>query len=216
MKQIVGIFGVPRSGTSWLGQIFNSSPDTKFSYQPMLTDKFCDRIHPRSSAEEVKRFMEEVYLSDDDFLSQKDDMIKSKKICFYKETESPDFFIFKEVMYLYMVSVFLKKLKNIKIIFIIRNPIDVLTSWYNAPKEFYREWDIQKEWRFAQKKNMFLPERYYGYNKWKEAVVLAYEMQKEYTNRIKCICYEDLRENPIDRTKELFEFIGLNFSWKIV
>ena len=33
----VAIFGVPRSGTSWLGQIFNSSPMVAYRFQPLFS-----------------------------------------------------------------------------------------------------------------------------------------------------------------------------------
>ena len=54
MEKIIGVFGVPRSGTSWLGQIFNSSEETSFFYQPMFTETFRDKINARSSKEEIE------------------------------------------------------------------------------------------------------------------------------------------------------------------
>ena len=209
-KNIIGIFGVPRSGTSWLGQIFNSSPQTKYSYQPMFTDIFLDCIHPRSTADEIKTYMDRIFMSEDDFLSQDDGKQKGKPLSFSKK--NIDTFVFKEVMFLYMIPVFLRHLKNMKIVFIIRNPVDVLTSWYNAPREFYPEWDIYEEWQFAQTKNAFLPERYYGYYKWKESVKLAYEILRQYPNQFVIVRYEDLDKNPIEKTKELFSFADIKYS----
>ena len=39
MKRI-GLHGVPRSGTSWLGNIFNSSPDLTYKHQPLYSYAF--------------------------------------------------------------------------------------------------------------------------------------------------------------------------------
>jgi hypothetical protein len=38
----VAIFGCPRSGTSWLGQIFNSAPAVQYRYQPLFSYEFKD------------------------------------------------------------------------------------------------------------------------------------------------------------------------------
>ena len=195
MKKMIGIFGVPRSGTSWLGQIFNSSPETKFSYQPMFTEKFRDQIHVRSSAQEMQDFFQKVYEADEDFLNQNDGKAKGHKLVFTKNEALPDIFVFKEVMYLYMIPHFLRNLPEMKVIYLLRNPKDVILSWYNAPNEFYPEWDIEKEWQFAPSKNWYLPERYYGFHRWKEAVSLAKLLQEEFENQIYIVKYEELDEN---------------------
>ena len=38
----LALFGCPRSGTSWLGQIFNSAPDVAYRYQPLFSYEFKD------------------------------------------------------------------------------------------------------------------------------------------------------------------------------
>lgn len=212
MEKIIGIFGVPRSGTSWLGQIFNSSPETRFAYQPMFTERFRDQIHPRSSAEEMRNFLQRIYSAQEDFLTQKDGMDKGQALSFKKDCKNPPIFVFKEVMYLYMIPRFLRNLPEMKIIMLLRNPYDVLRSWYNAPKEFYPEWDIKKEWLFAHNKNWFLPERYYGYHRWKESIVLANELREEFPDRAYVIRYEDLDESPFDYAQELFWFCGIEWQ----
>ena len=68
MEKIIGVFGVPRSGTSWLGQIFNSSEETSFFYQPMFTETFRDKINARSSKEEMEMYFRTIYESKKDFL----------------------------------------------------------------------------------------------------------------------------------------------------
>lgn len=212
MEKVIGIFGVPRSGTSWLGQIFNSSEEVRFAYQPMFTEKFRDVIHARSSKQEMRDYFELIYNSKTDFLQQEDGKEKGTYLQFKKSKENPAYFVFKEVMYLYLIPRFLRNLPNMKIIFIIRNPYAVLQSWYNAPKEFYPEWDIEKEWLFAPEKNWFLPERYYGYHRWKEAIALAKSLLLEFPDRVYVLKYEDLDTEPIKVSEKLFQFAGINFS----
>lgn len=212
MKRIIGIFGVPRSGTSWLGQIFNSSPETRFAYQPMFTEKFRDQIHARSTEKEMRDYLRRIYDAQEDFLTQKDEMDKGQLLSFKKESQYPEIFVFKEVMYLYMIPRFLRNLPEMKIVMLLRNPYAVLRSWYNAPKEFYPEWDIKKEWLFAQSKNWFLPERYYGYHRWKESIILANELLEEFPDRVYVIRYEDLDENPFDYAQEVFQFSEIKWQ----
>lgn len=212
MKKIVGVFGVPRSGTSWLGQIFNSSEETSFFYQPMFTEEFRDKINVRSSKEEMENYFRTIYESKKDFLFQNDGKEKAIPMSFSKNNIKNDIFVFKEVMYLYMIPRFLRNLPEMKVVLILRNPYSVLKSWYNAPKEFYPEWNIQEEWMFAQSKNWFLPERYYGYHKWKEAIALAKALKQEFGQRVFVVKYEDLDAEPFSITKQLFEFAGIFYS----
>jgi hypothetical protein len=212
MKKILGIFGVPRSGTSWLGQIFNSSADTYFAYQPMFTERFRNKINAYSTEQEMRNYLLDIYKERTDFLQQKDGKDKSNILQFQKLSENPDCFVFKEAMYLYMIPQFLRNLPEIKVIYLLRNPYAVLQSWYNAPKEFYPEWDIEKEWLFAEKKNGYLPERYYGYHRWKESISLASSLQQEFSERVYIIRYEDLDDNPEKWVKEMFGFAELSYD----
>lgn len=212
MKRIIGIFGVPRSGTSWLGQIFNSSPETRFAYQPMFAEVFRDQIHARSTACEMREYLKKIYDLQEDFLTQDDGRPKSRKLVFGKTSKEPEAFVFKEVMYLYMIPRFLRNLPEMKVVLLLRNPYDVLKSWYNAPKEFYPEWNIEDEWRFAQSKNWFLPERYYGFHRWQESVMLATQLKSEFPDRAYVLKYEDLNDMPVKCAKQLFEFSGL--AWQ--
>ena len=167
-KNIVGIIGAPRSGTSWTGQIFDSAPDVLYRMQPFYSWAFRDKIHVRSSKEEINKFFQDMYLSKDPYLEQRDRKDAGVYPIFEEKNKEANVMAFKEVMFHYMMPTILENVEELKIIAIVRHPIDVLTSYYNAPKEFFEGLDIQKEWYFAQARNELLPERYFGYHKWKE------------------------------------------------
>ena len=42
---ITYLAGVARSGTSWLGQIFDSSPEVRYSFQPLFSYEFKNRVN---------------------------------------------------------------------------------------------------------------------------------------------------------------------------
>ena len=76
----VAIFGVPRSGTSWLGQIMNSSPNVAYRYQPLFSYAFKDYLDEQSSAEDIQHFHEELLTTEDEFVTQKYNIIHGKRL----------------------------------------------------------------------------------------------------------------------------------------
>ncbi len=210
--KIIGIIGAPRSGTSWTGQIFDSAPDVLYRMQPFYSWAFRDKIHVRSSKEEMQKFFLEMYDSKDDYLSQKERKDKGIYPIFPVKNESAPIMVFKEVMFHYMMPAILDKVDNFKIIAIVRHPIDVLTSYYNAPREFDPQLDIQKEWYFAQSRNELLPERYFGYHKWKEYMLIVSVIKERYADRVKVIRYEDILSDPYQATKMLFEYGDISYT----
>ncbi len=211
-KNIVGIIGAPRSGTSWTGQIFDSAPDVLYRMQPFYSWAFRDRIHVRSTKEEIKDFFDDMYLSKDPYLEQRDRKEQGVYPVFEEKSKCPRVMVFKEVMFHYMMPVILRNVDNLKLVAIVRNPVDVITSYWNAPREFAPFLDIQKEWYFAQTRNELLPERYFGYHKWKEYIKIVEVLENTFSDRVKIIRYEDLRKEPEKMTKELFEYSGIAYT----
>ncbi len=212
-KKVVALYGVPRSGTSWLGQILDSCPDAVYRYQPLFSYRFKNRITTESSTDEIEQFFQELYCADeDDFLNQKEKRISGIYPVFSSKNTDPAILSYKEARFLYTIPLLIQRYTKIKIVGIIRNPYDVLESWINAPLEFDQEWDILEEWNFAAKKNEFRPENYYGYYKWKEYIKLNVEMQKMYPERFITVRYEDLYQDAINVSKNLFSFLGMPFT----
>src|SRR5699024_908663 len=72
--------------------------------------------------------------------------------------------------------------------------------------------DFNAEWRFAQNRNEFKPEEYFGFEKWKEATKIFLEMKKRYSNKVYIIKYEDLVKDTISFTKEVFDFCEIKLN----
>jgi len=212
-KKVVALYGVPRSGTSWLGQILDSCPDVLYRFQPLFSYRFKNRITTESSTEEIEQFFRELYCADeDDFLNQKEKRINGVYPVFKKKNIDPAILSYKEARFLYTIPLLIQRYAKIKIVGIIRNPYDVLESWINAPLEYNQEWDILEEWNFAAKKNEFRPENYYGYYKWKECIKLNVEMQKMYPQNFITVRYEDLYQDAVKVSKSLFSFLEMPFT----
>lgn len=209
MKQVVAIFGAPRSGTTWLGQIFNSSPHAAYRFQPLFSYRFKGRLRPDSTNVEIVQFYDDLLLTKDDFVLQTKNISGNKGLYFDKAEITH--LVWKEVRYHFVIEQLIRK-SSIKIIGIVRHPCAVINSWLNAPKEFDTSWNPLDEWRFAQRKNMGLMEEYNGFEKWKELAFLYLRLSKEYPHQFKIVVYERLNDQPHEMVRKLFDFVGLRIG----
>lgn len=201
MKPIV-IFGAPRSGTTWLGQLFNSSPSCLYRFQPLFSYEFKNELGENSTPLQIKTFHEKLQYATSDFVltSHKFSKIKPKHI------------VWKEVRYHNIANNLLHN-SDIKIIYIQRDPVSTINSWYNAPKEFDKKnWNIYDEWLDAPSKNNNKPEEFNGYNKWREVRDIHNLNYKNFPSRVKIIDYNILRSDTINRLKDIFSFCDIEWN----
>lgn len=203
----LAIFGVPRSGTSWLGQIFNSHPNVTMRNQPLFSYEHKGRLNETSSQKEIYSFFEEIYNSRDDFALMASEAQKNYPI--FSKSTNQTHIIFKETRYLQIVENILAQCPNVKILGIVRNPLATLASWLQAPKEYNPEWIFLDEWRLASSKNQNKPEEFYGFSKWKEVAENFLRFEEMYPNQFKLVRYDQLNENPLNIADELLKFCGL-------
>lgn len=206
----IAIFGVPRSGTSWLGQIFNSNPYVTFRFQPLFSYTHKSALNEYSSLNEMNSFWNEIYTTNDLFVLQKDKEIHKNYPIFNKEKESTHI-IFKEVRYLNIIENMLKKDSNVKIIGMLRNPLEVLSSWKTAPKEFNPAWSFLEQWKTGSLKNLNKPEEFYGYERWKYIAYLFLMLEKTYKN-FYLLKYKDLHDNTFTEISKLFLWSDLDVT----
>lgn len=209
----VAIHSVPRSGSTWLGAIFDSHPDVIYKYQPLFSYRFKDRISPKSSAKEIQQFFKELADVNDDFLDQVPAK-KEKIVPKFGKDEKPGMIIYKEVRYHHVLENLLEKDPGIKVIGLIRNPLATLYSWLKAPKEFRADkgWKESEEWRFAEKKNLNRPEEFNGYEKWKEVANLFEKLNNRFPDRFYLLKYCELLKQTENTTITLFDFTGLSIT----
>jgi hypothetical protein len=210
MKRIA-IHSVPRSGSTWLGAIFNSHPQVCFRFQPLFSYSFKNYLTDSSSSEEVDSFFKALHDSADSFINQEEGK-KQGIIPIFKKSAHPTHLCYKEVRYHHILKNLLEKDQEVKVIGLVRNPFSTVSSWLNAPKEFRGDlgWKIEEEWRFAPKKNANQPEEFNGFEKWKEVTYLFLTLQKQYPNRFYLLKYGDLLKDTVDEVTGLFRFCGLN------
>lgn len=212
MKKIA-IHSVPRSGSSWLGEIINSSPIVNYNFQPLFSYAFKSRLDEKSSSLDIENFYQEISQTDDEFIRQIADRKSGKKPVFHKDSKITAV-AYKEVRYHYIIENLLEKCPEIKVIGLVRNPYSVINSWFNAPREFRKDlgWELERELLAADEKNQGRKEEYFGLNKWIETTLLFERLQKKYPENFYLLEYEDLCSNTIDVVKALFIFLGLEYT----
>ncbi len=209
----IGIFGVPRSGTSWLGQIFNSHPKVVFRFQPLFSYGHKSFLSANSSENEINSFFKDILYSQDAFATMTADTQKGYPI--FPKSKTQEYIVFKETRYLHIIENLLNKSKKVKVIGIIRNPLSVLASWMSAPREFQHGWDIRAEWKEAPSKNQNSPEEFFGFNKWKESAEAFLRFQYQFPKQFFLVTYSDLNQNPLDTTIDMFNFCGLDICGQV-
>ena len=205
--KMAGIFGVPRSGTSWLGHIFNSHPDVVLRFQPLFSYGHKGCLNEHSTAREISVFFEDILDTQDAFATMTSEVQKDYPA--FHKSAMPTHIIFKETRYLHIIENILAQCSEVKIIGIVRNPLAVLASWVSAPKEFKPEWDIASEWRVAVSKNQNRQEEYFGFEKWKISAEAFLKYETRYPHQFALIKYGDLNRAPLSNTRKLFEFCEL-------
>lgn len=209
IKKVIYIGGVARSGTSWIGQIFNSVPIVNFKFQPLFSYEFRGSISEDSTSEEYQEFYKNLLETNTDFLVQRD---KIKKGIYPKfQKKEPKILVFKENRFQSFIEPMLRKTDNLLFVGVIRNPNATLYSWSQNKKEFPPGSEILKEWRFANCKNSG-NEDYFGYYKWKEVANMYLDLKEKYPERVQIIHYDKFLENTLEKVKALFQKLNIPFT----
>ena len=202
----VALFSPPRSGSSWIGSLLHSHPDVTFRFQPLFSYAHRGSISQASTEEDIKIATAEILNSSDPFATMQTpyfsfipDVAKSPK---------PSHLIWKETRYLDIAETLLSN-SDYRVIGLIRNPIDTLESWLNAPKEFAQHWSVMDEWLDAPSKNLGKTENFFGFSKWLEATNLMLRIEKSFSSRFMLITYESFVDRPQRMVYELLEFCEL-------
>jgi hypothetical protein len=208
----IAIHGVPRSGTTLVGELINSSPAVCYKYQPIFSYALKDFIGPTSPADVIDSFFTALETTTDPFLDQTEARRAGLLPMFRKAKLTHT--AYKEVRYHYILPNMLRQCPELRVVLVIRNPLSVISSWLLAPKEFRPEleWNRVEEWRYALKKNLNRPEEYNGFERWKDAARLFLELASRFPEQVYLCEYRRLIADLRGETEKLFSFVGLSMG----
>jgi len=195
----VAIFGCPRSGTSWLGQIFNASPHAAYRYQPLFSYEFKDWFSaPGFTAASVRAFHAAIAGASSDFVLTELRPPKARLT----------HLVWKEVRHHASMAPLLATGELDALVYLFRPPVDVLNSWFQAPKEFRAGQDIHAEWLNAPSKNT-QPGEFNGLEQWKASLSMACALARNEPQRVTLVSYDRLRGAAGPTIARLFDRLGL-------
>lgn len=209
--QKVAIHSVPRSGSTWLGEILNSSPYVKYCFQPLFSYKFKDFLDECSREEDIDNFFSMLKATDDEFICQNSQRVAGTLPNFQKSNFTTHV-IYKEVRYHHILENLLNEDEEIKLILLVRNPIEVMNSWVNAPKEFDKNWEVERELVNAELKNQGRKENFFGLDAWVQITKLFERLAKCHRERVTLINYSALQCNLTKTVEDLFRFCNLELT----
>ena len=202
--QPVLVIGVPRSGTSWLGRIFASSPQVRFRFQPLFSYAFKNALDLSSTRAEILAFLDAIARSDDAFL----------RFGLGPRSDAPEpagatHLVFKQVRHVHLLAHLMAEVPELRVVALVRHPLAVLASWRRAPREWDSDWDWEDEWREAPSKYGGQPENVYGYRPWRAVTAHFLALERSRPERLLITRYQDLLTHTEAEVERLFSFCGL-------
>lgn len=209
-ERVIVICGMPRSGTSWVGQIFDSVPDVAFRMEPLFSYRFKNVVNGDSSCVEIAKFLTDVFLANDDFINQKENRDKGAYSSFVKN-KNQSILVVKTTRHHHLLRKYLDCVKNIEIVSVIRNPCAVINSWINTEREFLKKGCvIDEDWRSGEcRKNV--EGEFWGFDDWLSVTKQHVELSEKRIN-FNFLKYSDLVRDPQETIKNLFKKLSIPYG----
>jgi hypothetical protein len=205
------LFGVPRSGTSWVGAMLAAHPDLAYRFQPLHSHSFQNTLKPDSTKQQIERFFSDLKESQDPYvlrISLSDD--DSRQAGLQKKTSTPKVIMFKEVHDFPSIANCVETDPSIRLIGLIRDPREVLASWIQVDKEWDSSWSIDDEWYRANKKNSEYLGNHFGLSEWIRTTTELKRLRLEYPGRVIVLKYSEVKANPQLCVKAGLDLLGLS------
>lgn len=209
--QLAWISGMPRSGTTWLSQIFASSPEVRLKFCPLFSYEFKNALDETSSAEQWDKLFAELYETNSEFLNQ-DHLRKQGLIPHFKDKhKNPRHLIIKSNRFHNLTPHILRLNNQIRFIYIVRHPCATIYSWLSDPREFPSQAVPMQEWRTGQCRKTG-PGEFWGFDDWKHVTAQALKLSEQYPDRHKIVRYESLVKNANHVARELFHYLQIPYE----
>ena len=211
--QVSWISGMPRSGTTWLSQIFASSPDVRLKFCPLFSYEFKNSLNENSSGSDWADLFWGVYNTESEFLDQ--DYLRDKGFIpsFVEKNIEPKNLVIKSTRFHNLTPHILKHHRHVRFVHLVRNPCATIYSWMTNKNEFPADADPMKEWRSGscRKKSESYGE-FWGFDDWVAVTLQALELEKLYPKRFKVLRYEDLVNDTESSVKAIFSYLGISYD----
>jgi hypothetical protein len=199
---------MPRSGTSWLSQIFDSHPDVRFRLSPLFSYEFKNQLDENSTKDAWEVVLRGAYESSNEFMDQTRRRTSGEYPVFAKKNAQPSRLVVKDTRFHNLTRLALNLLPNLFVVAIIRHPCGAIHSWLTTQGEFPSQADPLLEWRSGSCRKSGYGE-FWGFEDWKLVTAEHLALEEEFPGRVHIQRYEDLVSDPVPQVERLFNFVGL-------
>lgn len=206
--RVAVITGMPRSGTSWVGQIVESCPIVRYKMSPLFSYEFKNAVREGASREDWEVVLRGAYDSADEFLNQTYRRRAGEYPVFEDKVDDPPVLVVKFNRFQNLVEEMLDLFPELKMLSVVRHPCGAIHSWLTAPKEFPVDADPMAHWRSGAVKKTGYGD-YFGFEDWKRVTRLHLRLQEERPEQFRIERYEDLVAHPLEGTRRIFRFLDL-------
>jgi hypothetical protein len=211
MTEKIALHSVPRSGSSWLGEILNSSEKVKYCFQPLFSYALKDYLNLSATASNVEVFFGRLQSTEDSFINQTEQR-RNGFLPSFRKASSITHICYKEVRYHNLLQHLCRLDCGLKFILLVRNPIEVMNSWIAAPREFDQGWSVAEELFLAPSKNLGKCEEFYGLKRWAEAAKDFESLRASFPERVLLVKYADLTSDLLNTVRLIFDFCRLELG----
>lgn len=211
MEHVIWISGMPRSGTTWLSQIFASSPDVRLKFCPLFSYEFKNALTEQSTAEEWRELFAAVYTKKSEYLDQhylrRDGLVPE----FKDKNQRPSHLVIKSTRFHHLTGKILALNPDLRFIHVVRDPRACIYSWISNPYEFPSDAEVNVEWKTGHCRKQGVGE-FWGFDDWCSTTKQALLMQAKFKGRFVVVKYEDIKLSAITSIEQLFSFSGLELT----
>ena len=208
LERPIFLLGMPRSGTTWLSQIFESAPDFIVRLSPPYSYAYRGRLTEASTRKDWQEVLKGAFASNDTFLTQDWRRETGELAAFNKDLSSVTRLAVKDTRFHRLYRTGMTVLPDAKSIYIIRHPAAALWSWKNC-KEFPSDAVFTNEWRRAACRKQEGIGEYWGFDDWLKLSTDYLSAAQAEPLRYMIVRYESLVRNPLEVARRMFEFSGV-------
>lgn len=210
-RRVVLAMGMPRSGTSWLGQILDSSPEVRYRLSPLFSYDFKNWLDPHSPREDWEKVFRGAYRSANAFMRQAERRESGLYPRFQDKPPAPPVLAIKDTRFHHLLPRALELFPALKLVCLVRHPCGAIHSWLTTAREFPSGADPAREWREGGCRKTG-PGEFWGFLDWKRVTRLHRELQDRYPKRVMLLRHEKLAAAPAEETGRLFRFLELEMN----
>lgn len=202
------LLGMPRSGTTWLSQIFESSPDFVVRLSPNYSYPLKNQIDIDASRCDWSVHLSAALVTDDPFMTQNWRRETGELKAFPSRSLSAvKRLAVKDTRFHSLYLLAMELFDEAQLIYLVRHPAGALNSWWRS-KEFPADADLDNEWRSGSCRKREGAGEYWGFDDWCSLTELYLNLERQAPERYRLCRYETLVRHPEQVVDKLFAFAG--------